>query len=399
MRARWPMIRLVAGREVQDRMRRTSYYVVTGLFVVLILAFGVGTRLAGSSTPGPVDVAVTGTDAGTLAASLDATGKAADRTVHVHQSPTIDGALTTFDDGDADILVETDTQRMILSDDATATEVALVRQAWSVSELRANLTRAGLDAAESAHALQVEPLDVESRTRPGDTAASATAAGALAAALLFISLQIFGGQILSGVVEEKSTAVVEVLLARIRADELLAGKVLGIGIAAIAQFTVLVGVGLVALAIAGTEVPGAVWTAVPMAVVWYLTGFAFYAMLFALAGALVSRQEDAPGAATPVTTALIGAYVLLFVIAETPGSITARILSVIPPFAPILMPLRMATGAASIVEIVTALVLLVFALVAIWKFTARIYSQVLLRRGSRITWSSVWAIARGTDQA
>lgn len=398
MRDRWSMVVLVAGRELRDRLGRPSYYVIAGLFVLLILAFGVGTRLAGSSAPGPVDVAVTGSDAGAMATSLRAAGRAADRTVHVHRSASIDAARQSFDDGDADILVDTDTRAMITADGIDETEVALVRQAWTVTALRANLADAGLDAGASARALQVQPLDVTSRTRPGGADVTAVVTGTLAAALLFISLQIFGGQILSGVVEEKSTAVVEVLLARIRADELLAGKVLGIGIAAIAQFTVLVAAGLVALVIAGTDMPGAIWTAVPMSLVWYLMGFAFYAMLFALAGALVSRQEDAPGAAAPVTTALIGAYALLFVIAASPDSTVARILSVVPPFAPILMPLRMAAGSAAIIEIVAALALLVTAIVAIWKFTARIYAQVLLRRGSRITWASVWAIARGADQ-
>ncbi len=395
MRARWSTIGLVADRELRDRLRRPSYFVIAGLFVLLILAFGVGARLAGSSKPGPVDVVVTGSDTAALASSLRTIGRSADRTVHVHRSPTVTAALERFDDGDADILVDTGTARMITTDDVDAAEVALVRQAWTVTTLRANLADAGLDEAAADRALRVQPLETEARTRPGSADVTAVVTGTLAAALLFISLQIFGGQILTGVVEEKSTAVVEVLLARIRADELLAGKVLGIGIAAIAQFTLLVAAGLVALVIAGKDLPGAIWTAVPMTLVWYLMGFAFYAMLFALAGALVSRQEDAPGAAAPVTTALIGAYALLFVIAGSPDSAAARILSVIPPFAPILMPLRMASGSAAVVEIVAAIVLLAVAIVAIWKFTARIYSQVLLRRGSRITWASVWAIARG----
>lgn len=395
MRARWSTIGLVADRELRDRLRRPSYFVIAGLFVVVILAFGVGARLAGSSKPGTVDVVVTGSGATALASSLHTIGHAADHTVRVHRSATVAAALQRFDDGDADIVVDTGARRMVTTDDVDAAEVALVRQAWTVTTLRANLADAGLDEAAADRALRVQPLATESRTRPGSADVSAVVTGTLAAALLFISLQIFGGQILSGVVEEKSTAVVEVLLARIRADELLAGKVLGIGIAAVAQFALLVAAGLVALVIAGRDLPGAIWTAVPMTLVWYLMGFAFYAMLFALAGALVSRQEDAPGAAAPVTTALIGAYALLFVIAGSPESAAARILSVIPPFAPILMPLRMASGSAAIVEIVAALVLLALAIVAIWKFTARIYSQVLLRRGSRITWASVWAIARG----
>lgn len=391
------MIGLVAGRELHDRLRRPSYYVIAGLFVVLILAFGVGARLTGSGSPGPVEVTVTGRGADALTASLQATGRAVDRTVRVHRSPTLTDALTRFDDGDTAIVVATDAHRMITTDDVEATDAAIVRQAWSVAELRANLAAAGLDSAQANRALQVDPLDAVVRARPGSTNTTAVVTGTLAAALLFVSLQIFGGQILSGVVEEKSTAVVEVLLARIRADELLAGKVLGIGIAAMAQFVVLVAAGLAALAIAGTDLPGAIWTAVPMTIVWYLTGFALYAMLFALAGALVSRQEDAPGAAAPVTTALIGAYALLFVIAGSPDSAAARILSVVPPFAPILMPLRMASGSASILEIVAALGLLGAAILAAWKFTARIYAQVLLRRGARITWSTVWSIARNAE--
>lgn len=391
------MIGLVAGRELHDRLRRPSYYVIAGLFVVLILAFGVGARLTGSGSPGPVEVTVTGRGADALTASLQATGRAVDRTVRVHRSPTLSDALTRFDDGDTAIVVATDAHRMITTDDVEATDAAIVRQAWSVAELRANLAAAGLDSAQANRALQVDPLDAVVRARPGSTNTTAVVTGTLAAALLFVSLQIFGGQILSGVVEEKSTAVVEVLLARIRADELLAGKVLGIGIAAMAQFVVLVAAGLAALAIAGTDLPGAIWTAVPMTIVWYLTGFALYAMLFALAGALVSRQEDAPGAAAPVTTALIGAYALLFVIAGSPDSAAARILSVVPPFAPILMPLRMASGSASILEIVAALGLLGAAILAAWKFTARIYAQVLLRRGARITWSTVWSIARNAE--
>lgn len=397
MNARWSMIGLVAGRELRDRLRRPSYWVIAGLFVVLILAFGVGTRLAGSGSPAPVDVAATGHDAAALTRVLHEAGSAADRRVHVETPADLTAALTLLDDGDVDVVVDTDGRRMVTVDDVDPVSNALVQSAWTVTGLRSNLAEAGLDAARAERVLRVEPLVTTVRARPGDTDTTAVVTGTLAAALLFVSLQIFGGQILSGVVEEKSTAVVEVLLARIRADELLAGKVLGIGTAAMGQFTVLVATGLVALTIAGKDLPGAVWTAVPMTLVWYLSGFAFYAMLFALAGALVSRQEDAPGAAAPVTTALIGAYALLFVIAGSPESVTARTLSVIPPFAPILMPLRMASGSASILEIVAALVLLVGAIAAIWQFTARVYSQVLLRRGSRVTWSSLWAIARGAS--
>ncbi len=397
MSARWRTVRLVAVRELRDRLRRPSYYVVTGVFVVLILAVGVGTRLAGSDPAGPIPVTVTGDAAETVADSLRATATAADRRLELERAASVDEALVAFDDGDTDFVVDTDGHHLIVERNADSTDTAIVHRAWTLSQLQANLADAGLDSAAVRQALAVEPLTEGVRVRPDSVDVREVIAGTLAAALLFISLQIFGGQILSGVVEEKSTAVVEVLLARLRADELLGGKVAGIGVAAMAQFSVLVAAGMASLAISDTEIPSSIWSAIPMALLWYLLGFSLYAMFFALAGSLVSRQEDAAGAAAPVNTALIGAYVVMFTIVANPGSTLARVTSVLPPFAPILMPQRMAAGSASVLEIVTALVLLVVGIGLAWKLTSRVYSQVLLHRGSRVTWARVVGMLRRHD--
>jgi ABC-2 type transport system permease protein len=131
-----------------------------------------------------------------------------------------------------------------------------------------------------------------------------------------------------------------------------------------------------------------------MAIVWFLGGYAFYSTLFALAGSLVSRQEDAQAAAAPFFIVMIGAYMLVFVTGYMPASMASRILSLLPPIAPFLMPMRMASGAASVLEIVVALVLLLGATFAAWKLAGRIYEQVLLRRGSRIPWSEALALLR-----
>ena len=218
--------------------------------------------------------------------------------------------------------------------------------------------------------------------------------GTLTAILLFMSLQTFGGYVLVGVVEEKSTAVVELLLARARADQLLAGKVTGIGVAALLQFTLMIIAGLISLVISGTEVPDEIWSALPMTLVWFLGGYAFYSTLFALAGSLVARQEDAQAAAAPILAVLLGAYMLVFILGYAPDSRASTIMSMIPPIAPLLMPMRMAAGAASVAEVVLALVLLAAAIVAVWKIAGKIYEQVLLRRGSRIAWRDALSLLR-----
>jgi ABC-2 type transport system permease protein len=174
----------------------------------------------------------------------------------------------------------------------------------------------------------------------------------------------------------------------------LAGKVIGIGVVALLQFVLATLAGLVSLAISGTHVPGEIWSTLPLTIVWFLGGYALYSTLFALAGSLVSRQEDAPGAAAPIMTALIGAYLLVFVFGYAPKSGASRILSLIPPMAPFLMPMRMAAGAASVVEVVVAMVLLLAATFTVWKLAGKVYEQVLLRRGSRIAWRDALSLLR-----
>lgn len=389
------VIRLVAARELGERLRAKSFYILTGLLVLLIIAIGVGSRFIDDDGPGTIEVGVTGPTADQLGAALTATADQFNREADVVIYPDRSAGEVGLEDDDVDVLVDPSDLTAVFSDDVDDEVLAILQQAWASVEIEQNLTDAGLTAAEVGEALSPRPLVGESLSGEGDDDGLAIFTGTFAAILLFISLQTFGGYVLTGVVEEKSTAVVELLLARISAEQLLAGKVLGIGLAALLQFAVAVVASIASLAISGTEVPSAIWSAVPLTLVWFLTGYAFYSMLFALAGSLVSRQEDAQAASAPILTALVGAYMLVFVFGYVPDSLASRVMSVIPPIAPLLMPMRMAAGAASVLEIVAAVAFLVAAIWGIWKLTGRIYGQVLLRRGSRISWKDALAIAGG----
>jgi ABC-2 type transport system permease protein len=195
------------------------------------------------------------------------------------------------------------------------------------------------------------------------------------------------------VVEEKSSAVVELLLVRVRSDQLLAGKIIGIGATGLLQFALAVAAGVGSLAISGVSIPGEVWSAWPMTLVWFIGGFAFYSTLFALAGSLVSRQEDAQAASAPVMSMMIAAYATVFIFGFDTGSTASTLLSMVPPIAPLLMPMRMAAGDASAVEVITALVLLAVGTVGVWKLTGRVFEHALLQRGARISWNRALVIA------
>jgi ABC-2 type transport system permease protein len=384
-------IRLVARREIRDRLQAKSFFVVTGLLVVLIVAIGGVYRLVGDDEAESVELGVSDPVPAGFAEAAAQAAVAVDREVTVTPIGAAD-ARRALEDGDIDAAVLTGDRRVVYDDEIDAETQAIVQQAWSGVELQEALTDAGVSAARTEDIVSAEPLEATTLEGDEDDTGLAVLTGTVTAVLLFISLQIFGNYALTGVAEEKSSAVVELLLVRVRADQLLAGKLLGIGVVASLQFAAAVLAAMVALAISGVDVPDEIWSALPMAVVWYLGGFALYSTLYALAGSLVSRQEDAPAAAAPIVTVLIAAYVMIYIFGYVPESTASRVLSVIPPVAPFLMPMRMAAGAASVVEVVLALVLLVATTVVVWKLAGRVYEQVLLRRGSRIPWREALAL-------
>ena len=120
--------------------------------------------------------------------------------------------------------------------------------------------------------------------------------------LLLVTISTYGNLVLTGVVEEKSSRVVEVLLARMPARNLLAGKVAGIGLLGFAQFAV---TALAAVArrdrVDSVDVPAVRGSVLAWVVVWFVLGYALYAMAYGALGSLASRTEDASSVAGPVS--------------------------------------------------------------------------------------------------
>jgi ABC-2 type transport system permease protein len=379
------VIRIVAGREIRERLRAKSFYALTALLVVIILAGGVIARLAVDDGPSTIGLAVTEPVPERFGATVDAIAELLDREVEVTAVPDAAAARAALDAGDVDVAVIEPDHRLLHDGDLDQRTEAIVQQAWAIVSGLQSLTDAGLSADQIQSALNPAPLAATNVDEDDETDPASIVTGTMAAILLFISLQTFGGYVLLGVVEEKSSAVVEVLLARARADELLAGKVIGIGVAALVQFTIAVAAALVSLMISGRDIPGEVWGAVPTTIVWFLGGYAFYSTLYALAGSLVSRQEDAQAAAAPILSLLMAGYLFVLLFGYESSAVLTG-LSLFPPTAPLTMPMRMAGGDAPLWQVGLSLVLLATAIGLVWKAASRIFEQVLLRKGSRISW-------------
>ncbi len=378
----WAQVRLVAGREIRERGGSRSFKVSTGVILLVVVALIVVPTFFSTDEPTEWELGVIGPTPAGFEAALDlaAASQGADVTiVHLPDDADPDEAATDVD------AVLVDGSDLVAEDTPPDGLTAAVSVAAGQSRLLERLAEAGLDPDEAAEALDVTPVEVRTTEDAEDTTASEPVAF-LGVVALMIAIQGYGAWVLTGVLEEKSNRVVELIVAAMPARALLAGKVLGIGLLGLGQMLLTAVVGLVvAAAVDVVDVPLDLLPALLSVLVWFVLGFAFYAVGYAAAGSLVNRQEDAQSAAGPLTYLVLAAYfIALIVVTPDPESTAARIVSFIPPIAPMAMPPRITQGAAEPWEIVGSVVVMLVGTWLMVRLAGRIYEQSLLRSGARI---------------
>jgi ABC-2 type transport system permease protein len=214
--------------------------------------------------------------------------------------------------------------------------------------------------------------------------------------LLLLSLAVYGQWVISGVVEEKSNRVVEVILSTVEPRHLLAGKVIGIGLLGLAQLTLVAGLAAALLLAGAFDAPTALGGSLALVVPWFALGFGLYAVAYATAGALASRQQNADTAAQPVTYALLAAYFAGYVaVSADPDSLVSHALTVFPLTAPLVVPARSALVGVPWWEHALAVLLVVASIYALLRFAGRVYAQGLLHGGSAMGARAAWRLLRG----
>ncbi len=374
---------LVARREVVTRAGSKALRIGTALMLLALVGTIVAIDLIGGGSSAR-DVGLLQRDAA-LAAPLRATGEDVDvstvRDAAAGERAVRDGDLDAFvasADGRLDVMVKErlpDGLRTAL--DAVARQQALDGYVSSLGGSSAAAQRAMAAAGVDVRALEPEQEFEDQRL----------VAGIVVGILVYISLLSYGQIVAQGVVEEKASRVVELLLSTIRAWQLMAGKVLGIGLVGLAQIALLLAAGAIAgIATGQLTLPTSVAVGtVAWGVGWYLLGFFLYALLFAAAGALVSRQEDVGGVSMPLMMAIIIPYVFgISVLPSDPDNEAAAVLSVIPVCSPTIMPMRIAMGAATTAEIVLSVVLTIGLIAVLVRLTGRVYANAVMRIGARI---------------
>jgi ABC-2 type transport system permease protein len=380
-------IGLVARREFTERVRERSFHISTAISLVILLAVILIPKAFDLGGPDVSHVGLLGPKSAALEPYLAVTEVDGEpiETVSVSGAAAAEQALR---DGDLDAVVVEG--RRILSEEDVSDELEAAIQGASVeARARAALEDAGLDETQ-AEAILRPPLLATDTLEPEDEGGDS---GVALVAVIVLYGQLFGYAfwVASGVVEEKASRIVEILLAAINARQLLAGKVIGIGVLGFVQ---LIGIAAVALAAAiavdVVDDPGRAIGSVLIALAWFVLGFAFYACLFAVAGATISRVEEVQNATTPLTVVILGSFALSFVAINDPDGALAQVASIVPPISAMVMPPRIVAGDVAAWEIGLAVVLMIAATCALVPVAARLYSNAVLRTGGRVRLRDAW---------
>ncbi|MQA16911.1 MAG: ABC transporter permease subunit [Pseudonocardiaceae bacterium] len=372
------IVALVARREFDARVRTRSF--VIGLLVTMLLLAGilVGPMLLGDDGEQPVAF-VGGTG---LAGQVRATAGQAGLELTTVELPDEAAARDQVRAGELDAAVVA-TSRVIVESSLEPALRAVLETSVRQQTLSAALAEQGVDPASVAAA--GAPLRVEALDPPQPGADERLGIAVVVVILLYFQLITFGIAVAMGVVEEKTSRVVEVLLSTIRPWQLLLGKVLGIGAAGLLNLVVLGAVGLtVGTATGMITLTGTAVSVFAASLGWFLLGFLFFAVLYAAAGSLVSRQEEINAVTTPMTVLILIPFVIAFNSLQDPGGGLAATLAWVPPFSPILMPIQQATGNSGIALTVLAVVLMLAATAMFTWIGGRIYANAVLRTGSRV---------------
>ncbi len=236
----------------------------------------------------------------------------------------------------------------------------------------------------------------------GENGGAMFALGYIISLLLYMMITLYGINVMRSVVSEKSSRVVELMIAATKPRAMMAGKIAGVGGAGLAQITIWLVVGGVALAYrtqllglfgvsaaSASALPSLAWSDFVVIFAFFAIGFLFYSTMYAAVGAMVSSEQDSQQAQMPVTIFLVIGMVSMTAVTGDPRGSTAQILTMVPFWSPMLMPLRYLLGGATPVECGLSLGILVVSMLLVSRAAAKIFRVGILMYGKRPTISEL----------
>jgi ABC-2 type transport system permease protein len=391
------MWRLVAWRDFRVRLREKGFAISSAITLTVLTVF-ILLRAYG----GVVDSFEVGTVGdGELA---DRVARLAERSgfdltiVQIADESEADAALRR---GDVDAVLVGD-----IDDVTRGTAVIRVMQAppglvdalVQAAAIGLRLDRALADAEvapETIDELQNQrPVEVSPIVQADPDRVAKAQVAFVAVLLLYGQLFGYGVWVATGVIEEKSSRVVEVLLSAIRPRQLMAGKIAGIGLLGLLQLVVISAYALGLASVTGVIALRAdSLAAAALTIGWFVLGFAFYASTFAVAGALVSRMEELQNAIVPINLLVFASFFISVGAVQDPNSTPAVVASLLPFSSALAMPVRMVYGAATPMQIVASLAIVVGATALLIPLAGRVYAGAVLKIGRKVRLRDAWRAA------
>lgn len=255
------------------------------------------------------------------------------------------------------------------------------------------LKREGLDpqkVSQYIKRVELQPIKITKKGEEKDTGGTFMISYILAL-IIYMAILIYGQVIMRGVIEEKSSRVVEVVLSSLKPFQLMMGKILGIGAVGLTQFSIWTLFGIGASVYGTSFIPAGVNFSMPSIpahvfvyfVVFFILGYFLFGTLYAAIGSMVNSEKEAQQLVMPVTMFLIVPIMLMIFIIRAPNSSIAVFLSFIPFFAPILMFLRITVLLPPFGQIGASIVILILTILLMIWLTAKIYRVGILMYGKR----------------
>jgi ABC-2 type transport system permease protein len=373
------LVRLVAGREIGARIRDRNF-IISAVLMIVLLVGALGLQVALASGEDSTRIGVVGGSA-ELEQALEAQGDALQVDVTVVELDDEAAARAAVDEEDVDgaLLADSTEPQLLVKQSADGALQGVVQGAVGQLAIAEQLAEAGL-ASLAVPEVAVEALDPDA-----DQEGQRVIAALIGIGLLYGLLILFGQFVAQGVVEEKASRVVELLLATMKPWQLLAGKILGLGLLGLAQIALIAAVGVGgAIAFDLVDIPGELIGTAVSVVLWFVLAYAFYAAIFAVGASLVSRQEDLGTVLLPTSMVLIVAFVVGVQAAGAPDGTLATVTSFVPGLTPMVMPVRQAAGDVALWEIGLGVAVMLVAIGLVVRLGGRVYAGALLRTGGKI---------------
>jgi ABC-2 type transport system permease protein len=268
-----------------------------------------------------------------------------------------------------------------------------IEQAISTAVIERRLTRAGIDPTEISRYMKSVDLRKIKVGPEGESEESGVPTFIIAFIMLFfiyITILFYGIFVMRGVIEEKQSRIVEVVVSSVKPFQMMIGKIIGIGLVGLTQYAIwIVSAALLSFfgakvfASTGADLPKIPASLLVYFIVYFLLGYFLYATLYAMVGAMVSSEEDAQQVQFPVTILIIIPMMVFSLVMNNPNSPTSVTLSMIPFFSPTLMMLRIAVDPPPWWQIGLSMLLMIVTIFGVIWIAARIYRVGILMYGKR----------------